>query len=66
MTDDWIEYRRLILNELEQLRDCTTKLADDVERLNTKLTVLEVKAGLWGGGVSALLFLAAKLLEGKL
>ena len=66
MNDDWIEYRRLIINELEQLRNCTQRLATDVERLNTKLTILEVKAGFWGAASGTIVLLAAKLLGAKL
>lgn len=63
MTDDWIEYRRLILNELELLRSSNERLAEKCESLSNKITALEVRASIGGAISGAIVLIAAKLLK---
>ena len=46
--NNWTEYRRLVLHELERLDEKLTKFGDKIDRLNTSVTRLQVKSGVWG------------------
>jgi hypothetical protein len=59
--EGWLEYRKLILSELErvsrELRDLNQKVSD----IHTEIAMLKVKSGLWGalaGAIPALVLWA--------
>ncbi len=55
---DWSEYRRFVLQELERINKVISQMSDKVERLRiedlsslkTELALLKFQAGLWGAG----------------
>ena len=78
-TDGWNEYKKLVLYEFEQLHDeigqveeSQFRLRDEVKDNTIDITILKVKAGIWGaiaGGIvgiilSLLLNLISKGLGG--
>lgn len=72
----WVEYRRLILSELERinlaLREIDEKidgkLIGEVAKLKVDIGMLQVRSGIWGaiaGVVTTVSFILAALLGGK-
>lgn len=47
-THEWIEYRRLILSELERLDKAVTELQNKISALKSDVLALQIKATLWG------------------
>ncbi len=67
VSNGWIEYRKLILSELERMNRNMESLRDDVEGLRREVSMLKVKSGVWGaiaGAVPATLVLFYLLLRG--
>lgn len=60
----WIEYRRLILQELQVLHTDNVELKNHIADLKAAVAVLQFKSGLWGfvagaiPSVSALAYMA--------
>lgn len=50
MTEDngWLEYRKLVLSELERLSTSVEGIRDEVHDLRNDITALKIRAGLWG------------------
>lgn len=54
--DSWVQYRKLILSELERISTDLTKLAekldnfkqDEISQIKVDIAMLKVKAGAWG------------------
>ena len=46
--NDWKEYRRLVLSELERLNAHGERIDKALATISTDITMLKVKAGLWG------------------
>jgi hypothetical protein len=44
------EYRLLIMNTLERLEAAVNDLRNAAQEMRTDITILKVKAGLWGAG----------------
>jgi hypothetical protein len=53
MLGDWNEYGRLVLKEIEELHDEVKGLIRKVDRIEQKVTRLEVKMALIGAGAAA-------------
>jgi hypothetical protein len=50
----WDEYRRLILAALERLEAAIKELDAKMDLAHTDITMLKVKASLWGAGAGAI------------
>ena len=61
--EDWIEYKRLILSQLKKLNETCLTLNSKVDALSTDITILKVKAGLYGAIAGAIPALLLKWLE---
>ena len=64
----WLEYRRLILAELERLSDEVNALSKAHGELKTAVALLKLRAGLWGalsGMIPVSLYLALKALTAR-
>lgn len=44
----WVEYRKLVLSELERLNTSVEGLRDDLNNIRNDITALKIKAGFWG------------------
>ena len=44
----WAEWSKHVLHELERMNDCLEKLRDDQQAVDKRLTILEIRAGLFG------------------
>ena len=54
MTDDWTQYSKLVLSELERHGEKLEKMSEQLVLHGEELAQLKVKAGMWGalaGGV---------------
>jgi hypothetical protein len=47
-TNGWMEYKRLVLQQLESLTDEVKELRDEVSRLRVDVGQLKVQAASWG------------------
>ena len=54
MEDGWIEYRKLILSELESLNRDVKDIKRDIGTIKTEIAMLKVKSGLWGFAAGAI------------
>ena len=69
--EDWSEYRRLILQELERLNMLAHDLSDEIRDIRNKdlsqvrvdIAMLQVKAGVWGAVAGAVIALGAIFLR---
>jgi len=64
-SEQWIEYRRLLLAEIARLNERQEVITREIKELEVKLAVLQVKAGalgLIGGAVPAVVVIALKYL----
>lgn len=62
----WNEWSRYVLKELERLNDCYESMRKDMTDMKTDLTMLKVKAGVWGliaGAVPVAIALLVGLLK---
>ena len=48
VTNNWGEYRRLVLTELEHLHKSVDHLQSDVSACRIEIAMLKVKASMWG------------------
>jgi len=46
--DTWIEYRKLVLSELERLNIKVMEIDQNLNSTKTDIAMLQIKAGLWG------------------
>ena len=55
-TNGWHEWSKHVLKELERLNTCYEKLNDRLNKIQESVTILKVKAGIWGavGGLATL------------
>lgn len=60
--DDWVEYKRLVLAQLESLEREVKGMDKTLHQIHNDLTAMKVKAGLLGAFTSALTTGAAALL----
>ena len=44
----WNEWSKHVLHELERMNDCFERLRDDQQAVDKRLTILEIRAGLFG------------------
>jgi len=44
----WNEYKKLVLKQLDGLDAKTSRIEEKLDKLNTKVTILETKAVMWG------------------
>lgn len=44
----WSKYEKLILSEIKDLKTSVKDMANTLGTINTRVTVLEWKSGLWG------------------
>ena len=66
---DWYQYRRLILSRLDDLGKSIDEVnvkidamhRDEITRLKVDVAMLQVKAGIWGGGIGGLSGVAAAI-----
>ena len=49
LDNGWNEWSRHVLAELDRLNGCYEKMNDKLDRIDKRLTVIEVKAGFFGG-----------------
>jgi hypothetical protein len=75
--NDWQEYKRLLLSELERLSISSEKIRDEfrkeheaireeIKKINENLITLNLKAGVWGalaGAIPGLIVLVVYLLQ---
>lgn len=47
-TNGWSKYEKLILTEIKDLKTAVIDMRDTLGSINTRVTVLEWKSGLWG------------------
>lgn len=70
--DNWAEYRRLVLSEIERLTVEMQRLdvklqairVDDIPTVRREITMLQVKSGVWGavaGAIPAVIVIAFSL-----
>ena len=45
----WIEYRRLVLSELSDLKSSVAKIEDEQVKIKLDLRELKTRATIWGG-----------------
>lgn len=45
---DWIQYRKLILSDLERHEELLEKILIQVNKTRTEVALLQLRAGLWG------------------
>ena len=45
---DWLEYRRLVLSEIERLDGAARRCREELNSVRTSIAVLQTKAGIWG------------------
>lgn len=50
----WPEYRRLILAELEGIKEQLKEIHENIRRIELDLLTLKLKAGMWGAIAGAL------------
>ena len=48
MSDDWTQYSKLVLSELEKHGEKLEKMSEQLVRHGEELAQLRVKAGIWG------------------
>ncbi len=53
-SNGWIEYRRLVLSELERLNEGQEETRDEVRAIRTDIATLKVKSGLWGAAAGVI------------
>ena len=66
LTDGWVEYRKLVLSEIERLTVSVEKLRDELGTIRSEIVGLKVKAGIWGligGAIPVAIGLATLLLS---
>ena len=61
--NQWIEYRRLIMSELESLNQNLKDMVDKVNSIDKRLAVLESKAAIVGAIAGAVAYAIPKLIE---
>jgi len=61
--DSWIEYRRLVLAELERINEWLSKIEERTQTTRRDVAVLQVKCGMWGAAAAVIVSLAAALLK---
>lgn len=59
----WIEYRNMVLAELERLNKRVDEINNKLDRINIDIATLKVKASLWGGLSGAIVAVGALLLK---
>jgi hypothetical protein len=52
--EGWLEYRKLILSELERVSRELRDLNEKVLEIHTEIAMLKVKSGLWGALAGAI------------
>lgn len=52
--EDWNEYRRLVLAELERLTERIDGLSSQISTMQAAIAVLQFRAGLWGALAGAI------------
>jgi len=58
----WNEYKRLVLKQLEDLTNKTESVENKIDLLRTDVTILKVKAGIYGGIAGFVIAVAFQLL----
>ncbi len=64
-TDDWNEYKRLVIQGLEDSRQQHADMLKKLNKIETDLATLKVKAGLWGMLAGTVAALTTVLMKGK-
>lgn len=65
---NWTSYEKLVLSELETLRDRADRIDEQIVLLRLDVASLKVRAGIWGataGLVPALMTAAVVLVQGS-
>ncbi len=55
MSDDWTQYSKLVLSELEKHGEKLEKMSEQLVRHGEELAQLKVKAGMWGAVAGAVI-----------
>ncbi|MAT12538.1 MAG: hypothetical protein CMM02_16205 [Rhodopirellula sp.] len=55
MSDDWTQYSKLVLSELEKHGEKLEKMSEQLGRHGEELAQLKVKAGMWGAVAGAVI-----------
>jgi len=61
--DSWVEYRRLVLAELERINEWLAKVEERTQATRRDVVVLQVKCGLWGAGAAVIVSIATAFLK---
>ena len=65
--DDWSEYQKLVLSELERLDKNVEALDLKVDKIQLEIGLLKYKSSLWGGlagGIPVIVLVLIKFLSG--
>jgi hypothetical protein len=46
--DDWKQYQKYVLNELQRHNKLLEKINDKISKVDSEIATLKVKSGLWG------------------
>lgn len=47
-SNGWSKYEKLILSEIKDMKEAVGDLSKTLIAINTRVSVLEIKSGLWG------------------
>ena len=64
--NNWMEWSKHVLKELERLNDVTNRLGEEISTLKVEVGKLQVKSGAWGalaGFITVLIALAFQYLK---
>lgn len=59
----WNEWSKFVLKELERLNECYEKLDGKMDKLNSRMTLIQVKVAGIGGAVAIIISLAIGFLK---
>lgn len=60
--NDWERYKLLIMQEVKDLKDSQKEIREQLSDINTKITVLQVKAVMGAGALSFIMSIAVALI----
>jgi hypothetical protein len=64
--NDWVEYKRVVLENLETLKENDRILLEKMAAMHSDVAVVKVKAGFWGFLAGTVGALAGMFAKGKL